>query len=298
MKVLISGATGLVGGALASSLTKDDHEVFALTRSPRSERDIGWKPSEGEIQSARLEGFDAVVHLAGESIAQGRWNEAKKRRIHDSRVEGTRLLCRALAGLESRPHTLVSASAVGYYGDRGGEMLSEESTPGDSFLSQVCRDWEAAADAAGEAGIRVVHPRIGVVLSSEGGALNKMLTPFKLGVGGKIGGGGQWLSWITLADLVGVFRFLLNTASLAGPVNAVAPNPVTNLEFTKALGRVLGRPTIFPLPAPMARLALGEMADELLLASTRVTPRKLKSAGYAFRHAEIEPALRAVLGKK
>jgi len=295
MKILISGATGLVGGALASSLRGDDHEVWNLTRSPSGEHDVGWDVAKGEIETAKLAGFDAVVHLAGESIAEGRWTAAKKHRIRESRVQGTRLLSETLARLKPSPATLLSASAIGYYGDQGDKELTEDGPTGDLFLSEVCREWEAAARPAREAGMRVVHPRIGVVLSKRGGALAKMLTPFKLGVGGRIGGGKQWMSWITLADLVGVLRFLISENSLSGPVNAVAPHPVTNLEFTKTLGRVLGRPTIFPMPAPMARLALGEMADELLLASTRVKPARLKAAGYAFRHPELEAALRAVL---
>ncbi|MEQ8790203.1 MAG: TIGR01777 family oxidoreductase [Pirellulaceae bacterium] len=296
MKVLISGATGLVGGALAASLSKDDHEIFSLTRSPQGDRDIGWNPGQGEIDVEKLAGFDAVVHLAGESIAEGRWTAAKKHRIRESRVLGTKLLSESLAGLDTRPRVFVSASAIGYYGDQGDKELGEDGPTGELFLSEVCRDWEAAAEPARQAGIRVVHPRIGVVLSKDGGALAKMLTPFKLGLGGRVGGGRQWMSWISLEDLVGVLRFLISEDSLSGPVNAVAPKPVTNLEFTKTLGRVLGRPTIFPMPALMARLALGEMADELLLPSTRVKPAKLKSAGYAFRHPQLDGALRAVLG--
>ena len=303
MRVIVTGSTGLVGRALVRSLLADGHEVTRLVRGgSQSFRAPGtaavhWDPERGEIDAGELEGHDAAVHLAGENVGEGRWDEEKKRRIIESRVKGTTLLAGALAALSAKPRVLVSASATGFYGDRGAEVLSEESASGDDFLSEVCREWEKGTLAASRAGIRVVHLRIGVVLSGEGGALQKMLTPFKLGLGGKIGSGSQYMNWITLEDLVGVIRRALEDESLRGPVNAVAPQQVTNEEFTKAIGRALGRPTFFAMPAFAARLAFGETADALLLASTRVEPARLKEAGFEFRHPELEGALRSVLGK-
>src|SRR5215212_4517038 len=303
MKVIVTGSGGLVGRALVRSLLADGHSVTRLVRggaqqfrTPNSTA-VEWNPEAGTIDAAALEGHDAAVHLAGEPIAEGRWDEAKKRRIMESRVKGTRLIAETLAGLSAKPKVLVSASAVGFYGDRGDETVREESASGTDFLSEVCREWEKATLEASQAGLRVVHLRIGVVLDAEGGALAKMLTPFKLGVGGRVGSGRQYMSWITLEDLVGVIRRAIEDESLRGPVNAVAPRPVTNAEFTKALGRVLGRPTIFAVPAFAARLAFGEMADALLLAGSRVEPARLNEAGHQFKHAEIEGALRSVLGK-
>lgn len=245
--------------------------------------------------SVGSEGPDAVVHLAGENIARARWSERQKALIRDSRVKGTRLLCDLLARYSPPPKALVCASAVGYYGDRADEILKEESAPGSGFLADVCREWEAATQPAVERGIRVVNLRIGIVLSPMGGALAKMLTPFKLGVGGTIGSGRQYMSWIALDDVVGAIHFALTNESLHGPVNAVAPNPVTNREFTHTLGRVLSRPTLFPMPAFAARLVLGEMADALLLASARVEPAQLLASGFTFRHPDLEAALRALL---
>jgi uncharacterized protein (TIGR01777 family) len=303
MRIIVTGATGLVGSALVRSLLADGHEVTRLVRggsqgfrAPGTAA-VHWNPERGEIDAKELEGHDAAVHLAGESIAEGRWDDEKKRRILESRVKGTRLIAEALAGLSAKPRALVSASAVGFYGDRGDEVLREESASGTDFLSEVCREWEKATLAASQAGLRVVNLRIGVVLSAEGGALPKMLTPFKLGVGGRVGSGRQYMSWITLEDLVGVIRRAIDDESLRGPVNAVAPRPVTNGEFTKALGRVLGRPTVFAVPAFAARLAFGEMADALLLGGARVEPARLNEAGHQFKHSEIEDALRHVLGK-
>ena len=296
MKILISGRSGLVGSALASFLTSGGHEVVALSRSPSKPGQIHWDPEHGVLDAAELEGFDAVVHLAGESVAR-RWTAAQKRCIRDSRVKGTRLLSETLARLDRPPRTLVCASAIGYYGDRGSEILTEESPPGTGFLPDVCREWEAAADAARQKGVRVVHVRIGVVLTPKGGALAQMLTPFKLGAGGVIGSGEQFWSWIVLDDLVGAIHHALATESLTGPVNATSPNPVTNREFTKTLGRVIRRPTILPMPAFAARLALGQMADELLLASARVLPQRLLATNYAFRDPELEGALRRMLGQ-
>ena len=297
MKVLISGATGLIGSALIPVLVGGGHEITRLTRSPGSGGGVGWNPDAGEIDTSRLEGHDAVVHLAGENIGEGRWTREKKRRILESRTRGTRLLAEILASLPEPPDVMVSASAVGYYGDRGNELLSEESGAGSDFLAEVCKAWEAAADPAREAGIRVVHPRNGVVLSTEGGALARLLPVFKLGGGGRIGGGRQWSSWIAMDDVVGAIVHALTHDSVEGPVNLVSPNPVTNVEFTRVLGKILNRPTIFPLPAPAARLMLGEVADALLLASQRVEPAKLKEVGYEFRYPELEGALRHLIGR-
>jgi uncharacterized protein (TIGR01777 family) len=300
LSVLVSGARGLVGSALVPFLTTGGHQVMRLTRSaPRPlERAVAWDPAKGALEGAALEGFDAVVHLAGESIASGRWTAAKKARIRDSRVEGTRLLATALSRLSRPPGVLVCASAIGYYGDRGEEVLTEESGSGGGFLAEVCREWEAAADPARDKGIRVVHLRFGVIFSPAGGALAAMLVPFRLGAGGRVGSGRQYLSWIALDDAVGVIHHSLVTADLSGPVNAVAPSPVTNREFTKTLGRVLGWPTLFPVPALGARLAFGEMANELLLASTLVQPARLLASGYPFRYPELGGALRHLLGKE
>src|SRR5215218_3891349 len=293
MKVIVTGSTGLVGRALVRSLFADGHEVTRLVRGDSQgfrapgTAAVHWDPERGEIDARALEGHDAAVHLAGEPIAEGRWDDEKKRRIRESRVKGTSLLAGAL----------VSASATGFYGDRGAEILREESASGGVFLSEVCREWEKATLQASQAGIRVVHLRIGVVLAGEGGALQKMLTPFKLGLGGKVGSGGQYMSWITLEDLIRVIRRAIEDESWRGPFNAVAPQQVTNAEFTKALGRALGRPTFLAMPAFAARLAFGETADALLLASTRVEPARLKEIGYQFKHPELEGALRSALGK-
>ena len=298
MDVLVSGSSGLIGSALVSALGHEGHQVRRLIRSSgsSSEGAVRWDPSSGMIDTAGLEGVDAVVHLAGENIV-GRWTAAKKARIRDSRVEGTRLLSGALANLSTPPKVMVCASATGYYGDRGNELLTEESAPGNNFLAGVCQEWEAAADSAREAGVRVVHPRFGIVLSTEGGALATTLPIFKLGGGGRIGSGRQYWSWIALDDVVGAVLHALTTDSLSGPVNVTVPDPPTNIEYTKTLGRVLGRPTVFPLPAPAARLALGEVADELLLASQRIEPAKLKETGYDFRYPELEGAFRHLLGR-
>jgi hypothetical protein len=248
------------------------------------------------MDTARLEGLDAVVHLAGENIATGRWTAEKKAKIRDSRVRSTRLLCDTLAGLKQPPKVLACASATGYYGDRGDELLTEESASGTGFLAGVCREWEAAATPAAQKGIRVVHLRFGMVLSGAGGALAKLLPPFRMGLGGALGTGRQYISWIALDDLLGVIAHALTTEALQGPVNAVAPNPVTNKEFTRTLGRTLGRFTLFSMPAAAARLAFGEMADEVLLASQRVQPARLLATEYRFRYPELEGALRHLLG--
>ena len=292
MRVLLSGSHGLVGKALISRLNADKHEIFRLVRhAPSSESEIEWSPDRYSIAIARLEGFDAVIHLAGESIAEGRWSEEKKKRIRESRVKGTKLLSDALANLSRPPKTLIAASAIGFYGDRGDEILNETSPPGEGFLPDVCAAWEQATQLAMEKGIRVVNTRFGIILSKEGGALAKMLPPFRMGVGGRIGSGKQWMSWIALNDVIEGLNYALTNESLRGPVNFVAPKPVTNAEFTKTLGRVLSRPTFFPVPAFAARLALGEMADALLLSSQRVEPTRLKDANYQFRFSGLREAL-------
>lgn len=296
MKVLISGSHGLVGTALVQSLEAAGHEIHRLVRHyPNSPSEIEWSPDRYSIALARLEGFDAVINLAGESIAEGRWTDDKKRRIRESRVKGTKLLGDALANLTQQPKTFICASAIGYYGNRGDELLTEASKPGDDFLSQVCVEWENATALATEKGIRVVNTRFGIILDSNGGALKKMLPPFRMGVGGKIGSGKQWMSWIALADVIGALNFALVSDSLRGPVNFVAPNPVTNAEFSKTLGRVLSRPTLFPIPAFGVRLLFGEMGEALLLGSQRVEPERLKATGYQFQYSQLEAALAAIL---
>jgi uncharacterized protein (TIGR01777 family) len=294
MNVLISGATGMIGSALTQELTCGGHRVTRLTRSPRGADDVRWDPEAGTVDGC-LEGHDAVVHLAGESIAEGRWTVSKRERIMESRKKGTRLLAETLAGLPTPTGVMVSASAVGYYGDRGDEVLREDSRPGSDFLAQVCKAWEASADPAREAGIRVVHPRFGIVLSPKGGALGTTLPLFKLGGGGRIGGGRQWWSWVALDDVVGAIVHALEDDSVEGPVNVGSPNPLTNAEYTRTLGKVLNRPTFFAAPAPAIRLALGGVADALLLASQRMEPAKLKGTGYRFRYPELEGALRHLL---
>ena len=280
MKILVSGASGLVGSSLCARLAEDAHDVTRLVRrSADGPGEVAWNPAEGQLDAGAISGTEAVVHLAGENIAAGRWNDALKRRILESRTQGTGLIAKTLAGLEAPPKVLVSASAIGYYGDRGVEELHEDSAPGEGYLSEVCQAWEAAAQPAIDAGIRVVFLRIGVVLSPDGGALKKMLLPFKLGLAGNLGNGQQYMSWISLPDLVGVIVHALENDALSGPVNAVAPEPVTNAAYTKALGRVLRRPTIFPMPAFAAKAAFGEMADALLLASTRVIPHGTERVG-------------------
>ncbi len=298
LRVAVTGGTGLVGSALVAALRAAGHRVDVVSRRlPRpGTTDIQWDPAGGRLDPRALEGVDAVVHLAGQSIAAGRWTAAAKARIRDSRVGGTRLVADALATLDRPPRVLVSVSAVGYYGDRGDERLTEASSPGAGFLADVARAWEAAADPARAAGVRVVHPRLGLVLAGQGGALPRMALPFRLGLGGVIGSGQQYWSWIALADVVRVIELALALESLAGPVNAVAPAPVTNREFTGVLGRVLARPTLLPLPAAAVRLLMGEMGQALLLGSARVLPRRLEHAGFGFRHPDLEGALRAALG--
>lgn len=298
MNILISGATGMVGTAVDSLLSLNGHRVVRLVRvKPQSIDEVEWHPATGEIDRSKLEDLDAVIHLAGENIASGRWTVSKKAKIKNSRVQGTVLLSKAVASLKKPPKVFISASAIGYYGDRGETLLDESSPPGKNFLSEVCVDWEEATEPAVRKGIRVVPARFGMILSASGGALEKMLLPFRLGLGGVLGNGWQYMSWITLDDVVGAIQHVLSRESLKGPVNLVAPKPVTNLEFTKTLGKILHRPTIFPMPAFVACMAFGEMADELLLASTRVEPKKLLTSGYQFRHPELEGALQGLIGK-
>jgi uncharacterized protein (TIGR01777 family) len=298
MNILVTGSTGLVGSAVVPFLTTGGHRVVRLVRgTARGPDEVEWNPQAGTIDAAKLEGLDAVVHLAGENIATGRWNDAKKAAIRDSRVNGTSVLCEALAKLTNKPRVLVGASAIGFYGERGDTVMTESSPPGLNFLCNVCRDWEAATGAAKQAGIRVVNLRIGVVLTPRGGALAKMLTPFKLCVGGIVGSGRQYWSWIALDDVVGAIYHAITHDELSGPVNAVSPEPLTNAAFTKILGRVLHRPTIAPLPVFVVKLLLGEMGEELLLASTRVVPTRLEETGYQFRCPTLEGALRHLLGR-
>ena len=298
MKVAITGSHGFIGSALVPFLTTGGHTAIRLVRVPRGggEQEIIWNPSAGASQLSALEGIDAVVHLAGEPIAKGRWTPQKKAAIQESRVQGTRALSEVLARLARPPQVLITASAIGYYGDRGEAMLEEHSAQGSGFLAELCRQWEAAANPARQRGIRIVNLRIGVVLSPAGGALKMMLPPFQLGLGGTLGSGRQYMSWVAIDDVVGAILHAASTDTLQGPVNAVAPNPVTNREFTKTLGRVLSRPTIFPVPAFALRLLLGQLADEALLASARVTPSRLQQTGYVFRYPMLEPALRHLLG--
>ena len=297
MKILVSGSHGLVGKALVRSLTDDGHEVVRLVRGQRAfgSPEVQWQPDQGRIDVEQLEGIHAVIHLAGESIASGRWTAEKKGAIRDSRVKGTALLSDALAKLSQPPSVFLSASAIGYYGDRDDELLNEKSAPGKDFLASVCSEWEAATRAAAEKGIRTVCTRFGIILDANGGALAKMLPPFRMGIGGRIGDGKQWMSWIALGDVVNGLKFLIEDGSVQGPVNFVAPNPVRNAEFTKTLGRVLSRPTIFPVPAFGVRLAFGEMGDALLLSSQKVEPSVLQDKGFLFNWPTLEPALKHLL---
>jgi hypothetical protein len=292
----VSGATGLIGEALTQRLAPDGHDVVPFVRRPArpGEQAIGWDPARGTIDRAALEGFDAVVHLAGENVF-GRWTAAKKRRIRESRVTGTRLVSETIAGLERPPRVLLAASAVGYYGDQGAAELTEQSPGGDDFLAQVARDWEAATAPARQRGVRVANLRFGVVLARSGGALAKMLPAFRLGVGGPIGSGAQYFPWIALPDAVGAILYVLATDSLAGPVNITAPHPVTQLDFVRTLGRVLRRPAALPVPPIALWLAFGREAAAFMASGQRVLPARLVAAGYRFRFGELEPALRALL---
>jgi uncharacterized protein len=295
LRVLVSGVSGPIGAALLPSLKASGYQVTRLVRGPAAgDTDIHWDPAQ-PVAPELVSGFDVVIHLAGETIV-GRWTDAKRARIRDSRALGTRHLAQALAQARNRPRVFISGSAIGFYGDRGDEVLREDSAPGLGFLSEVCREWEAASRPASEAGIRTANLRTGLVLSAEGGALAKMLTPFKLGLGGRLGSGRQWWSWIHVQDLVGAMHHILKSDLIEGAVNGVAPRPVTNDEFTKTLGSVLSRPTIFPVPEFALRLVLGrDAAKELLLASQRVEPARLVASGYPFQYTDLRKALQAIL---
>jgi hypothetical protein len=296
MEILVSGSTGLLGRALVPHLERSGHEITRLVRpeTTGAADGITWVPSRGELDQSELEGFDAVVHLAGETIDQ-RWTESTKQRIMDSRVQGTRLLAGHLAGLDDPPDVMISSSAVGYYGDRGDRWLEEDAGPGDLFISEVCRRWEEASKPAIENSVRVVNARTGIVLTTEGGALARMLPVFRFGLGGRLGSGEQYMSWITRDDFAGVVEHLLETEDVEGPVNVCSPEPVTNETLTETLGDVLGRPTVFWVPAFGVRLLFGQMGEELLLASGRMRPAKLEASGYTWRHPALSPALEHVL---
>jgi len=295
MKVAVTGSSGLIGSSLVSFLSEKSVTVSKILRENTKDDDISWKPEDGDWDSAFTGGVDGIVHLAGENIASGKWTRKKKEKIRNSRIEGTTRLCEHILKLPTPPSVLVCASAIGYYGNRGVEFLNEGSSRGSGFLPDVCLGWEEAAESVSKAGIRVVNVRFGIVLSKDGGALAKMMTPFKIGMGGKIGSGTQYMSWVAMDDVTGAIYHTLITESLKGPVNVTAPNPVTNKEFTNTLGEVLKRPAVVPIPAFAAKLAFGEMANDLLLASTKVAPKRLSDSGYKFQYPELENALKHVL---
>ncbi|HJS51651.1 MAG TPA: TIGR01777 family oxidoreductase [Pyrinomonadaceae bacterium] len=294
MRILITGASGLIGTSLQRSFDEKGYEMLLASRSePKSERDIQWNADTGFAKEdlPRLEGLDAAIHLAGESISALRWTDEKKKAIRDSRVHGTRTMIETFAQLEKKPKVFISASAIGFYGDRGDDEVTETSAAGDTFLSDVSKEWESESRRAEDMGIRTVLLRNGIVLSKEGGALATMMTPFKLGVGGVVGSGKQWMSWVSLDDVVGIVNYALENENLRGAINVASPNPVTNEEFTKTLGEVLYRPTFLPLPEFAVNLVFGEMGDALLIDSTKVIPKRLLDAGYKFKYPEIKPAL-------
>ncbi len=295
-RVAVTGSSGLIGSALVRALEGAGSTVIRLVRRAPRPGEVRWDPAAGRIDAEGLAGVEAVVHLAGEPIAAGRWTAERKRRIRESRVQGTGLLAGALASLPTPPGVLVSGSASGYYGHRGDEVLTEAAGPGDNFTAEVAREWEAATAPAAAAGIRVTHVRLGIVLSPDGGALAKMLPVFRCGLGGQLGHGRQWMSWASLRDTVAAIRMALIAPALAGPVNVCAPEPVTNAAFTRALARALGRPALLAVPAFALRLALGQLAEETLLASTRMVPTRLERAGFAFRDPALGPTLERLLG--
>jgi len=298
MDVVVSGSHGFIGSALVPALTAAGHRPRRLVRGPAAGGDVSWDPDAGTIDAAALEGTEGVVHLGGVGIGDKRWTPQQKERIRGSRVRGTTVLAEALASLADRPLVLVSASAVGYYGDRGDEILTEESTPGNGFLAGVVRAWEEATAPAADAGVRVVNMRSGVVQSPAGGALKKQLPLFRFGVGGPLGNGRQWVSWITLDDEIAVILHLLGDDTLAGPVNATAPEPVTSAGLARALGKALHRPAVLPVPKVGLKVVVGrQMADEMVTASQRVVPVRLQAAGFSFRHPAVEPAMAAILDR-
>jgi uncharacterized protein (TIGR01777 family) len=297
--VAVTGSHGFIGSALLLALTRAGHRPVRLVRStPAGDDELGWDPDAGTIDAAGLEGIGGVVHLAGVGIGDQRWTDARKRLILESRTKGTSLLARTLATLDRRPTVLVSASAVGYYGDRGNEPLDEQSPPGDDFLARVCVEWEASTAPAAEAGIRVVRTRSGVVLGRDGGVLPRLLLPFRLGLGGRIASGRQYMSWISIDDQVGAIVHALTEDRITGPVNLTGPDPVRNAEFAKTLGRVLHRPAVIPTPLLPLRLRYGsELVQHLLVEGQRVLPKRLEEAGYRFAHPTLEEALRAVVDR-
>lgn len=295
MNILITGASGLIGRKVGRSLAEQSHQIIPLKRKSSSSNAPYWDIENGIIELGSQQEIDVVIHLAGESIAEGRWNQQKKERIRMSRVNGTRLISEYFSKTSYQPKVFISASAIGFYGNRGKEEVSENSAKGTGFLSDVCYQWEEASSKMSLSGVRVAIVRFGMVLSSDSGALKKLLLPFKMGLGGIIGDGQQYISWITIEDVVGIINHILKTEKLKGPINAVSPNPVTNYQFTKILGKVLNRPTIFPLPGFLAKIAFGEMAQELLLSSTKVIPQKLKEHNYTFKHPTLEKALIDIL---
>ncbi len=298
MNILITGASGLLGVHLSEYLIVQGHDVYPLHRNPKSETNNFWLPEDNVVHLDDTIQFDAVIHLAGENIADSRWSNKKKTAILDSRVYGTRLIAEAVSALKHKPSVFISASAIGYYGDTGESIANEDTKRGSGFLSDISSQWEAATLAVEEAGIRTIHLRTGIVLSSAGGVLQKMLLPFKMGVGGIVGSGKQYMSWIGINDVMAIVGTMLNDAQYAGPYNLVAPQAVTNHTFTKALGRVLRRPAIFPLPAFIARLVFGEMDDALLLSSSRVEPMRLTNQGYSFIDTQLDDALLRQLSKE
>jgi uncharacterized protein (TIGR01777 family) len=315
MRILVSGSTGFLGTALMDVLESEGHTIARLVRPDTARRDaadgkqtVRWDPVGGSPKGTALldrpdfdldaaEGADALIHLAGASIADGRWSAARKKLLRSSRIEATRHLMEALSGLKQPPRVIVASSAAGYYGDRGDEILTETSAPGSDFLSELCREWEVESSRLSELGARVVVLRFGIILAEHGGALPRMALPFKLGAGGRLGSGRQWMSWLTLAEAVGIVRFALTNSNLSGPTNAVSPNPVQNAEFTLALAKTLDRPSLFPAPAVALRLVLGEMADALLLSSQRMKPSKLEQIGYRFAQPELAAALAEIFHK-
>ncbi len=295
MRILVTGATGLVGSAVTTFLEQQGHEVFPLVRSKEPvDGQAWWDPAAGECVLGAARPIEAVIHLAGENIASGRWTDEKKKRIRDSRVNGTKLLSEALASLPEQPQVFISSSAIGYYGNRGEEPLTERSSPGDSWLSQVCQDWEAATEPASDTGIRTINLRTGIVLSKEGGMLKRMWLPFKMGVGGIVGSGEQMMSWIDIRDLVQVIHHILFDEEISGPVNGTAPHPVSNREFTKTFGKVIRRPTIFPMPETIVRWVFGELGDELMLKGAMVLPRVLEQSSFEFQHPGLEESLKTL----